>query len=99
MASEDPKWLLEPPAPGQSRIHIAVHQDANLSPSLRDAIDRLVRALHDDEVEGYATPGGGVVQATPKCPDLDNCTSDGPCRPRVTAPCASFQTCRIISST
>lgn len=96
MTSEDPRWLLEPLAPGEARIHIAVHQDAELSPSLRSAIDGLVRALHDDEVEGYATPGGGGFQAKPKCPDLDRCDSDGPCRPRVTAPCASFNTCRIV---
>ena len=96
MPPEDPKWLLGPPAPGQSRIHIAVDKDANLSPSLRDALDRLIRALHDDEVEGYATPGGGGIQAKPKCPDLENCPVDGGCQPRVSAPCANFQSCRIL---
>jgi hypothetical protein len=67
-------------------IQIAVDSRAQLTPELRAALEKLVLALPQDEVEGYARP----------CPDkVTSCKADHGCTPKVTSPCFSFQTCRI----
>ncbi len=94
MASEDPRWLAEP-APGAVDVHIAVHEDAELTPELRGAIEGLAKALEEQEVEGYSDP-----KPPPKvCPSYVNCTPKGSCNPQVSYPgCALYSTCRIVTT-
>jgi hypothetical protein len=89
MASEEPRWLVEP-GPGEVNIQVAVDEAAELTPALREALDGLVKALQEEEVGGYTLP-----QAK-KCPHLHNCDVDGNCRPLVSSPCARFSSCRIV---
>ncbi len=94
MASEDPRWLAEP-APGAVDIHIAVHQDAELTPELRDAIEGVAKALEQEEVEGYR------LKPPPKpCPTYTNCNPRAECAPQVVYPgCAiEYSSCRIVST-
>jgi hypothetical protein len=84
--SGEPRWLLEP-RPGEAQIHIAVGDEAELTPELREALEALARALPGAEVEGYAKPR--------PCPDFYICSSLGNCQPHTDAPCARFTTCRI----
>jgi hypothetical protein len=50
-------WLVPPPGPGGVSLFIAVAEDANLTPELREAIETLVRLTSTDEsVQGYAQP-------------------------------------------
>jgi hypothetical protein len=86
MPPQEPRWIVGPPAPGEVNIQIAVDRQAQLTPELQEALEQLVQALQQDEVEGYARP----------CPSrVVTCKADGPCQPKVTSPCYSFQTCRI----
>jgi hypothetical protein len=87
---DEPRWLLAPPAHGEAHVHIAVDTAANLTPELREAIEGVMRALQSEEVEGYAKPQ--------PCPALQNCTPHDTCRPQTVAPCAIYESCRIIVS-
>lgn len=87
------RWLLEPPAPGEVQLHIAVGEDAQLTPQLRAALDQLVTALYGDEVTGYTT-------CYPKCPDLTgcgdfSCTDHFNCSVLSRQPCLIYQRCKI----
>ena len=90
MSSEDTRWIIGPPGPGEVAIHLAVDEHAQLTPELRQAIDGLVEALHQDEVAGYG-------EVDPRVRRIVVCDPKGSCRPRSTQPCAVFETCRITS--
>jgi hypothetical protein len=86
MPPQEPRWIVGPPGRGEVNIQIAVDSRAQLTPELHQALEKLVLALQQDEVEGYARP----------CPDkVVVCKADHGCEPKVTSPCYSFQTCRI----
>jgi hypothetical protein len=88
MPPEEPRWIVGPPAPGEVNIQIAVDSRAQLTPELHQALEKLVLALQQDEVEGYRRPE--------PCPDkVVVCKPQGTCLPKITSPCATFQTCRI----
>ena len=88
MSSEETRWIIGPPGPGEVTIHLAVDEHAQLTPELRRAIDGLVQALHQDEVSGYG-------QVDPIVRRIVVCDPKGACRPKSTQPCYSFETCRI----
>src|SRR5262249_45450741 len=48
---EDLRWLLEPPAPGEVHVHVAVGEGTRLSPGLREALEQLLSRLHEAESE------------------------------------------------
>ncbi len=48
---EDLRWLLEPPAPGEVHLHVAVGEGAQLSPELQEALEQLLSRLHETEFE------------------------------------------------
>lgn len=52
---EDLRWLLEPPAPGEVHVHVAVGEGAQLTPEVREAIEQLLTRLHEAEsdVSGF----------------------------------------------
>jgi hypothetical protein len=51
---DQPSWLLEPLRSGEVRVQVHIDEGAKLSPELRDALERLGRALQEDEIRGYA---------------------------------------------
>jgi hypothetical protein len=101
MASEpaerpDAQWLLSPPGPGEVQIHLAVGEGTQLTPEIRQALERLVSALHGQDVTGYAWANS----CYPKCPDLAGCErvycgSLHNCRPLDKAPCVANVSCKI----
>lgn len=52
-ASEDRTWLLEPPGTGIARIHVELGDGVELTDEQRGAIDSLVTAFYESEVEGF----------------------------------------------
>ena len=48
---EDLRWLLEPPAPGEVHLHVAVGEGAQLTPELQEALEQLLSRLHETEFE------------------------------------------------
>lgn len=71
---EDRTWLLEPPGPGEVRIHVQVGEGAELDESQRAAVEALVSSLYESEVEGYA-----MAQACRPLlckPRITNCAAD-----------------------
>jgi hypothetical protein len=86
MPPQEPRWIVGPPGPGEVNIQIAVDRRAQLTPELHQALEKLVLALQQDEVEGYARPCDTKVVT---------CKADGDCKPKVTSPCARFTSCRI----
>jgi hypothetical protein len=86
VGSGEPRWLLKP-QPREAYVHVGVGEGAELTPELREALEALVDALHQEEVAGYAKPR--------PCPELEICSPLGRCLPHTSAPCASFTTCRI----
>jgi hypothetical protein len=51
MAGGESRWVV---APNDARIEIAVGPEAPLSPELREALERLARAVEEhDDVQGY----------------------------------------------
>src|SRR5438046_3710974 len=85
-ASNEARWL-EPPEPGEARIHIAVDEAAELTPQVRQALDALARALETEEVQGSARPS---ARPGTRCPTESICAPQS-CKPR--ALCASRGTC------
>jgi len=62
MADEDgvdrSEWLLEPPEAGEVRLMVELGEGAELSPEAQDSLERLMSALHDAEVSGFALNRG-----------------------------------------
>jgi hypothetical protein len=86
MPPQEPRWIIGPPGPGEVNIQIAVDRRAKLTPELHQALEKLVASLQQHEVEGYAKA----------CPEkVVVCKPQGDCLPKITSPCARFQTCRI----
>lgn len=48
---DDLRWLLEPPAPGEVHVHVAVGEGTRLGPELRAALEQLLERLHEAESE------------------------------------------------
>jgi hypothetical protein len=91
---EQPRWLQKPLDTGEVRINIAIDEEAELTPELRGAIEDVVRALQDQEVQGYAVPQGGGCNGLSSCTP-HNCPRVRNCDPLVVAPCANYESCRI----
>lgn len=67
MSDESP-WVV---APDEARIDITIGKDATLSPAVRDALNRLVQVIEqEDEVAGYMSCSGYA----PKCSPVFTCT-------------------------
>jgi hypothetical protein len=91
---EGSRWLLEPPVAGEVQLHIAIGEGTELSPQLQAALDRLVAALYQDEVTGYAST------CYPQCPKLTACSDYtcldlNNCSVLVRQPCLVDQRCKI----
>jgi hypothetical protein len=59
---EGPRWLLEPPKPGEIRFNLAIGEGQQLTPEVQEALDRLLVALDFEpigDVQGYAGGLGG----------------------------------------
>jgi hypothetical protein len=49
----DLRWLLEPPVPGSFHLHFSAGEGTVLTADAKEALDRLIRALSDSDVEGH----------------------------------------------
>jgi hypothetical protein len=67
---EDLRWLLEPPAPGEAHVHIAVGEGTRLTPALREALEELVRRLHEAETESESDSEVSAYCRLISCPSL-----------------------------
>jgi hypothetical protein len=87
-------WLLEPPASGELKLHVAVGEGA-LTPTVELALERLVSALYNQDVAGFVASEG------PICPVLSDCKGTFECSPlnRCTTlhrrPCLVDLVCKI----
>ncbi len=75
MSDDDPgtrhegsrRWLLEPLAPDEVRIHVEAGESVEMSDELRSALDALLTELYASEVEGFALPPGGSCDPWYEC--------------------------------
>jgi hypothetical protein len=85
--AEEARWLLEPPGPGEVHVHVAVGDDARLTPELREALDRVLSLLQTQDVSGFNI-------------DLGSCTTVScrldTCQPVTLKPYATDFRCRIV---
>jgi hypothetical protein len=88
-------WLIEPPNSGEIKFQIALGDQVEVTPEMRQAFDNLVSALSTADVEGY----------TDACIDyIKGCTSNSfNCDPRQRcahegqAPCFMNYFCKIAT--
>src|SRR5688572_10503979 len=78
-------WMLEPPPSGSIYAHIEIPEGTQVTPELTAAIENLMNLLQGTEVEGFAA-----------CPTKAIDLPKPQCRPRISAPCATLVTCRIV---
>ena len=57
-SSEDLTWLLEPVGADRVMIHVRIGDDVELDDDQRRALEELVQAFHQREVEGYSARTG-----------------------------------------
>ncbi len=85
-------WLLQPPRPGEVHIHVAVGEEIEVSPEVRERIEELMASLVQSEVSGFAV----------KCPMFDNCHGYS-CNLATCVPlsnnCVADFTCRVADFT
>ena len=93
---EEARWLLEPAQPDQINISIAIGDNVEVTPELREAVDRLLSVVGMGDVTGYTLPGTCGPQSI-SCPTFYNCNLDT-CRPVVQYPnCLLYTNCRVAS--
>jgi hypothetical protein len=93
-SSGESRWLIEPPAPGEVILQIAVGEGIKVTEETQQAIEALLKQILGGETEGYATG------CYPKCADLQSCTgywcsSLNNCKPLWSAPCLADVSCKI----
>jgi hypothetical protein len=71
--SGDYTWLLSPPGADEVQLYLAVGDGYEMTAEVREAIDRLLATLQEEDVVGYR-------KCSPKCPELDDCSAFS-CRP------------------
>jgi hypothetical protein len=87
-SSGESVWVLKPPGPGEVHLHIAVGDGVEMTGEVRQAIERLLDALQQEEVQGFRKGGA------PKCPELADCTGYW-CRPQNNCTSLSSEPCAI----
>lgn len=94
-------WVVQPPANGL-RVSIEFSEDAEITPELRRALERLVRVIEDEtaeteEAETAEAAGFQVFRPRPKCPN--KCPSNMVCQPENRRPCADkyIVDCTIVN--
>lgn len=87
----DSGWVVEPDG---IRVVVEAAEDAELTPELRQALDRLVRVIEgeisEDEPE---TEGFQVFRPRPKCPQA--CPNNYVCEPKTVSDCFYYVDCTI----
>jgi hypothetical protein len=63
---DDLRWLLEPPASGHVHLHFAAGEGVALSAEAREALDRLIRALSETDVQGHVMGVMGGASGVPR---------------------------------
>jgi hypothetical protein len=101
MANETPEggqgaWLVKPPAHDEIQFQIAVGEGVEVTPAVREALDRLLVAFQQSDVEGYRK-----TNPVP-CPELNDCKTFY-CNPLSGCrlqrlPCAMNTTCEITKN-
>jgi hypothetical protein len=82
------RWLAEPLATDEARIHVDIGESVEVSPELREALDTLVSELYASEVEGFA------VAARGDCDPWYECWLRK-CQPHYSTPCFVDTYCKI----
>lgn len=94
--SDDSGWVVEPAS--EVQIEIAVGEDAELTPEVREALDSLLRVLESEqgeqEVEAYRRRCPSQCAA----PAYATCNPKGSCAPQVTMPCFKRDICNVGAS-
>jgi hypothetical protein len=80
-------WMLEPPASGGIYAHIEIPEGTTVTPEIEAAIGNLMRLLQSQ---------GGDVEGYRGCPTKAVDLPKPQCRPKMSAPCAVLETCRIV---
>jgi hypothetical protein len=62
-------WVVEPPAPGEISLHIALGDGVQLTPEQETALVELVRSLETDDAEVVGHSPTGCTRLS-RCPDL-----------------------------
>jgi hypothetical protein len=81
------RWLAEPLATDEARIHVDVGESVEVSQDLREALDTLVSELYESEVAGFAF-------AARNCDPWYECFLRQ-CQPHYTSPCFVDSVCKI----
>jgi hypothetical protein len=99
---ESARWLLDPPAAGEVKVHLAIGDGYEITDEVNAAIEALLQALQTEEVEGFRN-------CNPKCKGLSNCGGEGQagfgcmghgnCTFLDANPCARFVSCVIAPTT
>ena len=82
------RWLAEPLATDEARIHVDIGESVEVSQELREALDTLVSELYASEVEGFA------VAARGDCDPWYECWLRK-CQPNYSTPCFVDTYCKI----
>ena len=86
-ADEGSGWVVEPPSPEGATISVDFSEDSELTPDLREALERLVRALQPPERD--VEPFWSVPFPEPTCPTQISCSplTSKPCLKRSIISC------------
>lgn len=86
------RWLQEPLAPEEVRIHVDVGESVEVSQELRDALDTFMSELYASEVEGFAFSARGSCDTWYECYLRK-------CQPNYTTSCFVDTVCHITKIT
>jgi hypothetical protein len=86
-------WVVEPPRPDAAFVSLDFADDADITPALRQALERLVRAMGGEPSEPAETEGFQVFRP--------RCTEQTKCDPLTARPCVArcIVECVIVSCT
>lgn len=87
---EQPRWLVEPPAPHEMHLYIETGDRVEITPEIQAALEQFLLLVRGGDVRGFA--------ADPKCTDkFYSCTPEAKCEWETQRPCFADYHCRIAS--
>jgi hypothetical protein len=89
-------WVVEPPAEGL-RVIVECTEAADVTPELRQALERLVRVIQDETAEPEEAEAAGfqVFRPRPTCPQA--CPKNMVCSPQEIRDCFYYSDCTIVN--
>jgi hypothetical protein len=93
---EERRWLVEPPGPGGLKFKIAVGDEVQVTPEIRQAYETLLEALGGGEVEAYDMAGSDCAGYRKGCgTNVFSCSPRRKCFAEVQQPCLIDYHCVI----